>query len=186
MRWSLIGVGLFTLSSKLHTAANQRDGRVRNSPFCVILFSLSAAAVVSSTTARLCWFYAEHVEYTCGSPGGSHAGRVVGASGATEGPKRDGGRSRGRAGCEREKYGMLMFLNYQAVRTMRQLVRDEKDNVPAPRPAHRAAARKDNAFSVETTSPLRFPPAHSLDTMLYCHAQPKVLIIVVIALAYKN
>ncbi|GBP20233.1 hypothetical protein EVAR_82106_1 [Eumeta japonica] len=47
--------------------ANQRDGTERNSPFCLTSSSLSAAAVVSSTHARLCWFYTKHVEYTCGS-----------------------------------------------------------------------------------------------------------------------
>ncbi|GBP85874.1 hypothetical protein EVAR_65450_1 [Eumeta japonica] len=57
---------LFPLSLKLHTVANQRDGKERNSPFCVIS-SLSAATVVSSTTARLYWFYTDHVVFTCNS-----------------------------------------------------------------------------------------------------------------------
>ncbi|GBP74688.1 hypothetical protein EVAR_58954_1 [Eumeta japonica] len=56
----------FPLSSKLHTVANQRDGKKRNSPFCV-MSSLLAATVILSTTARLCWFYTEHVVFTCGS-----------------------------------------------------------------------------------------------------------------------
>ncbi|GBP45936.1 hypothetical protein EVAR_41238_1 [Eumeta japonica] len=60
MRRLLFGVALCTLSSKLHTVADQRDERERNSPFCVMLSSLSAATVVSSTAARLCWFYTEH------------------------------------------------------------------------------------------------------------------------------
>ncbi|GBP04814.1 hypothetical protein EVAR_3733_1 [Eumeta japonica] len=51
MRLFLIGAVLFTLSSKLHTVANQKDGKERNSPFCV-MSSLSAATVVSSTTAH--------------------------------------------------------------------------------------------------------------------------------------
>ncbi|GBP97694.1 hypothetical protein EVAR_65933_1 [Eumeta japonica] len=41
-----------------------RNGKERNSPFCV-MSSLSAATVVSSTTAGLCWFCTEHVIFTC-------------------------------------------------------------------------------------------------------------------------
>ncbi|GBP86620.1 hypothetical protein EVAR_85753_1 [Eumeta japonica] len=58
MHWFLIGVVLFTLSSKLHIVANQRNGKERNSPFYVIS-SLTVAIVVSSTTACLCWFDTE-------------------------------------------------------------------------------------------------------------------------------
>ncbi|GBP95713.1 hypothetical protein EVAR_100820_1 [Eumeta japonica] len=47
-------------------SGKSRNGIERNSPFCV-MSSLSAATVVSSTTARLCWFYTEHVVFTCGS-----------------------------------------------------------------------------------------------------------------------
>ncbi|GBP05007.1 hypothetical protein EVAR_3362_1 [Eumeta japonica] len=58
MRRLLIGVVLFTLSSKLRTVANQRDGRERDSPFYAMLPSLSAATVVSSTTdGRECEVY---------------------------------------------------------------------------------------------------------------------------------
>ncbi|GBP00720.1 hypothetical protein EVAR_76958_1 [Eumeta japonica] len=41
--------------------SNQKNGKERNSPFCV-MSSLSAATVVMTTTARLCWFYTEHVK----------------------------------------------------------------------------------------------------------------------------
>ncbi|GBP31428.1 hypothetical protein EVAR_17917_1 [Eumeta japonica] len=50
MRWFLIGVVPFTLTSKLHTVANPGMEKRGTHLFCV-MSSLSAATVVSSTTA---------------------------------------------------------------------------------------------------------------------------------------
>ncbi|GBP66324.1 hypothetical protein EVAR_77942_1 [Eumeta japonica] len=64
MRWFLDhGCPFYPILETSHSGKS-RNGKERNSPFCV-MSSLSAATVVSSTTAGLCWLYTEHVIFTC-------------------------------------------------------------------------------------------------------------------------
>ncbi|GBP34528.1 hypothetical protein EVAR_29925_1 [Eumeta japonica] len=59
MRWFLDQGCPFHPILETSYSGKSRNGKERNSPFCV-MSSFSAATVVSSTTAGLCWLYTEH------------------------------------------------------------------------------------------------------------------------------
>ncbi|GBP95709.1 hypothetical protein EVAR_100816_1 [Eumeta japonica] len=65
MRWFLIGVVPFTLSSKLHTVANQGMEREELIFLCDVFTIGGHRSFVHD--CGLCWFYIEHVVFTWGS-----------------------------------------------------------------------------------------------------------------------